>query len=309
MKNIQGVHHLTAITNDAQKNIRFYRDLLGLRLIKLTVNFDDPSAYHLYYGDNVGTPGTILTYFVWKDIPQGESGLHQINTMLFKIPAGSLAYWKKRISGAKIKCYEMPEYYKAHHIVFRDYDNLEVALIEAKKVDEIKYWKGSSVPEKNFIQGIHGVRMEVPELKPTKKAIMAVIEGVEDWKNYHISQFSVGNAIIVVNSGPSLVVGYNAGGTVHHVAWRVADDLTELKVRKNIAAHGLKPTEVIDRTYFHSVYFREPGGVLFEIATDTPGFTIDETAAKLGSSLKLPPHFEPYRKEIVKMLPKIPVAI
>lgn len=305
MKNITGVHHITAITCDLQKNLTFYRDVLGLRFVKLTVNFDDPSAYHIYYGDNVGTPGTALTFFVWTKMPQGHPGVHQINTILFKIPVGSLAFWEKKLSAAKIKLYEMPEYYKEHHVVCKDPDGIEIALIETAAVSEIKYWKKSSVPEKHFIQGFHGVRIEVPELLPTKKAIIETLEGSEEWKSYHTAQYKVGSAVIVVTFGPSLVEGYNAGGTVHHVAWRVKDDVTELKVRANILKHGLHATEVIDRTYFHSVYFREPGGVLFEIATDTPGFTIDETVEKLGSSLKLPPHFEPYRAEISKMLPKI----
>lgn len=307
MKNIIGIHHLTAITSDFQKNLKFYRDILGLRFVKLTVNFDDPSAYHIYYGDNVGTPGTALTFFVWTKMPKGTPGLHQINTILFKIPRESLSFWKKKLSSAKIKQYEMPEYYKEHHIVCKDPDDIEIALIETELVSEIKYWKKSSVPEKYFIQGFHGVRMDVPELLPTKKAIMETLEGHEDWKNYHTAQYKVGDAVIIVNSGPSLAAGFNAGGTVHHVAWRVKDDVTELNVRKKITAHGLHPTEVIDRTYFHSVYFREPGGVLFEIATNTPGFTIDEPVEKLGTSLKLPPHFEPYRDEITKMLPKIKI--
>lgn len=305
MQAIQGIHHLTAITSDHVRNIRFYRDLLGLRFVKLTVNFDDPSAYHLYYGDNVGTPGTILTFFVWSQIPKGAPGLHQINTMLFKIPPGSLEYWKKRIQAAKLRTYEMPEYYKEKHIVFKDPDDIEVALLETAIVKEIKYWKKSPVPEKHFIQGIHGVRMEATELLPTKKAILEILGGDEEWKSYHVARFQIGNAIAIVNTGPSLVVGYNAGGTVHHVAWRVKDDAEELKTRQKIVKAGLHPTEVIDRTYFHSVYYREPGGVLFEIATNNPGFTIDETVEKLGSSLRLPPHFEPYREQITAMLPPV----
>ena len=305
MNQIKGIHHLTAITTDFQKNLHFYRDILGLRFVKLTVNFDDPSAYHIYYGDNVGTPGTALTFFVWSNIPKGSPGLHQINTILFKVPKKSLAFWKKKIEDAKIRIYEMPEYYKEKHIVFKDPDDIEVALIETESVAEIKYWEKSSVPKKYFIQGFHGIRMEVPELLPTKKVILECLEGTEEWKNYHTTRFQIGNAIIIVNTGPSLIEGYNAGGTVHHVAWRVKDDATELKVREKLYACDLHPTEVIDRTYFHSVYFREPGGVLFEIATDTPGFTIDESVAELGHSLKLPPHFEPYRNQIIQMLPKV----
>ena len=313
---ISGIHHVTAICSNPQKNIDFYSKLLGLRLVKLTVNFDDPTTYHLYYGDEIGHPGTILTFFPWPDAPKGYRGTGQAITTSFLIPLNSIDFWKDRLKNNDV-CFEEPSkrFNNEEQVIkLYDPDGLELELVahsSAKENDE-RFWKDGPISYENGIRGFYSVSLSEEGYERTSEIlkdmgyIMIQNEGNRfRFKQENSQATTIGAKILDVLCLPYTPYGRIGVGTVHHIAFRTPSDETQLSIRKNIIKLGLNPTPVIDRTYFHSVYFREPGGVLFEIATDPPGFTVDQKVQDLGERLMLPGWLEPVRERLEKVLPKI----
>jgi glyoxalase family protein len=308
MSKILGLHHITAIAGDAQRNYDFYTKTLGLRLVKKTVNFDDPKTYHFYFGDEVGTPGTILTFFPWKNVREGKNGAGMATDIGYSIPKGSLEFWKTRFDKLNIT-YDVSERFGEEFLAFQDPDGLWLHLIETKQKDERKGFETDEIKTDKAIKGFHTVTLTLNNIKATA-AILTKIFGykhIETEGNFHRYQTdAVENAALVdLLEMPQAERGLNAGGTNHHVAFRVKNEEDLMAMREKIVARGLHITEKINRDYFFSLYFREPGGVLFEIATDNPGFATDETVENLGSSLQLPDRYEARRAEIEKGLPKL----
>ncbi|AWK06230.1 ring-cleaving dioxygenase [Flavobacterium crocinum] len=307
---ILGLHHITAIAGDAKRNFDFYSKILGLRFIKKTVNFDDPGTYHFYFGDEVGSAGTILTFFPWgAGIQQGRKGSGMATEIGYSVPKGSLDFWQKRFEQYNVIYNKPAEKFGEKYLTFLDPDGLKLELIESKTEDNRKPWETDEVKADVATRGFHNITLTLNDIKPTA-AILTEIFGYklidQDVNRYRYATTAVENAAIV-----DLVEladekrGLNANGTVHHVAFRVKNDEILMHFREKIEAYGLSITPQIDRQYFHSLYFREPGGVLFEIATDNPGFTVDESLEELGQNLKLPAQYEAHRKAIEDHLVKI----
>ncbi|MDR6762746.1 glyoxalase family protein [Flavobacterium sp. 2755] len=307
---ILGLHHITAIAGDAKRNFNFYSNILGLRFIKKTVNFDDPGTYHFYFGDEVGSAGTILTFFPWGEgIQQGRKGSGMATEIGYSVPKGSLDFWQKRFEQYNVIYNKPAEKFGEKYLTFLDPDGLKLELIESKTDDNRKAWETYEVKADVATKGFHNITLTLNDIKPTA-AILTEIFGYklidQDVNRYRYATDAVENAAIV-----DLVEladekrGLNANGTVHHVAFRVKNDEILMHFREKIEAYGLSITPQIDRQYFHSLYFREPGGVLFEIATDNPGFTVDESLEELGQNLKLPAQYESQRATIENHLVKI----
>jgi len=314
---ISGIHHITAICSDPQKNIDFYTKLLGLRLVKLTVNFDDPSTYHLYYGDEIGHPGTILTFFPWSNAPKGYRGTGQAVTTSFLVPQNSIEYWRKRLKNNDV-CFEEPTKRFEDEKVIRLYDpdGLELELVahsSADKNDE-RFWKEGPISYENGIRGFYSVSLSEEGYERTSEILcelgykMIANEGNRFRYQLENAQVVAGSKILDVLCLPYTPNGIIGIGTVHHIAFRTPSDEKQKSIRDNIIKIGLNPTPVLDRTYFHSVYFREPGGVLFEVATDPPGFTVDQKIQDLGKRLMLPRWLEPVREKLERVLPKIDLS-
>jgi glyoxalase family protein len=311
-----GIHHITAICSNPQKNIDFYSRLLGLRLVKLTVNFDDPTTYHLYYGDELGRPGTILTFFPWSDAPRGYRGTGQVVTTSFLIPLDSVDFWRNRLKDNGV-AFEEPVFRFGNQeeqvIRLFDPDGLELELVahtSAIEQDD-RFWKAGPISYKNGIRGFYSVSLSEEGYERTSEILkelgykMIKNEGNRFRFQLENSESIKGAKILDVLCLPDTSYGRIGIGTVHHVAFRTLSDESQISARENIVKTGLNPSPVIDRTYFHSVYFREPGGVLFEIATDPPGFTVDQKIEDLGQKLMLPSWLEPVRKRLEKVLPKV----
>ncbi len=307
---ILGLHHITAIAGDAKQNFNFYSKILGLRFIKKTVNFDDPGTYHFYFGDEVGSAGTILTFFPWgSGIQQGKNGSGMATEIGYSIPKGSLDFWQKRFEKYNVIYNKPAEKFGEKYLSFQDPDGLKLELIESKTDDNRKAWETDEIKADVATKGFHNITLTLNDIKPTA-SVLTEIFGYklidQEVNRYRYATDAVENAAIV-----DLVEiadeerGLNANGTVHHVAFRVKNDEILMHFREKIEAYGLSITPQIDRQYFHSLYFREPGGVLFEIATDNPGFTVDESLEELGLNLKLPAQYEAHRKTIENHLVKI----
>jgi glyoxalase family protein len=313
---ISGLHHVTAICSDPQKNIDFYTKLLGLRLVKLTVNFDDPTTYHLYYGDEVGHPGTILTFFPWSDAPKGHRGTGQAITTSFLVPEKSIDYWKDRLKSNDIYFGGPKKRFEDELVItLYDPDGLELELVahsSAKENDE-RFWKDGPISYENGIRGFYSVSLSEEGYELTSEILnelgykMIENEG-NRFRFQHTNLQSTGAKVLDVLCLPYTHLGMIGIGTVHHIAFRTSSDENQKLIRESIIKKGLNPTPVIDRTYFHSIYFREPGGILFEIATDPPGFTIDQKIEDLGSRLVLPTWLESLRKNLEKVLPNLKLS-
>lgn len=307
---IKGIHHITAIAGNAKKNYDFYTRVLGLRMVKKTVNFDDPNTYHFYYGDENGTPGTILTFFPWGDqIPVGRRGTRQVTEIGYSVPQGSLDFWLKRLDENRVTYNKPSEKFGEEYLTFLDPDGLKLELTVSKNIDDRKGWLTPEVGAENALKGFHHITITSNKIEETAK-ILTDIFGYK-MVEQHVNRFrfvtdAVSTAAIVdLVEAPGERAGHVAGGSVHHVAFRVDNDDILMEFRKKIVAAGHQITDKIDRNYFYSLYFREPGGVLFEIASDNPGFATDETFAELGSGLMLPPQYESHRAQIEKVLPKL----
>jgi glyoxalase family protein len=304
---IPGIHHVTAIADDPQENVDFYASVLGLRLVKKTVNFDDPGSYHLYYGDALGNPGTIMTFFSWPGARQGRIGTGQVSTTSFTIPEDSLGYWTERLLQHGVRFDQPKKRFGETVLAFNDPDGLAVELVARPGRNGESIWKRSPVPPEHVIGGIAGVTLSEQARDVTTDLLTNLLDfekvGEEEGRTRCLTNSSGSFADVLEQ--PDGPVGRTAVGTVHHVAWRTPDDETQVAWREEISGRGLHVTPVLDRNYFHSIYFREPGGVLFEIATDPPGFAVDEEPNHLGESLKLPPWLEKDRERIEEVLPPV----
>lgn len=305
---LRGIHHITAIASDPQRNVDFYTQILGLRLAKRTVNFDDPSTYHFYFGDRNGRPGSTITFFAWPGARRGIRGTGQVISASFAIPATSIEYWKARLAEHRVFCEEIPSRFNAPGLRLTDTDGLLLELIESAQLDDVDLKYESEVPQKFAIHGFHAPTLEVQQTGPTEELLKTLgFELVGEEKSRRrlsVNSKSTSAQVDLVERAEGQF-GVNSAGTVHHIAFRCANDKEQSRWRKELIDIGLHVTPVIDRFYFHSIYFREPGGILFEIATEGPGFTVDEPVKQLGESLKLPPQYEQHRAEIERALPPI----
>ena len=303
-----GIHHITAIAGDPERNLRFYAHTLGLRLVKLTVNYDDPASYHFYFGDELGRPGTILTFFPWPRGSPGRLGTGQVGAVAFAVPPASLGYWIERLLGQGVR-YEGPgRRFGEAVLAFADPDGLPLELIPTERVRELPGWDDGAVPVEHAIRALHGATIWEDGDTGTAELLTGQLgfrRVGEEGTILRLESGEKAGALVDLRRAPGFWRGAGGVGTVHHIAFRAADPAEQLARREALGAAGYQVTPVLDRTYFRSIYFREPGGVLFEIATDGPGFTVDEGAADLGSSLQLPRTFEPLRERIAAALPPI----
>jgi glyoxalase family protein len=307
-----GIHHVTAVASDPQRNVDFYLQALGLRLIKQTVNFDAPDTYHLYYGDELGSPGTILTFFPWPGAPRGRRGTGQATTTSFSIPEASLGWWKQHLDRTGVEVRETLTRLEEDVLVVGDPDGLVIELVAHTGTDPRPPWERGPIPVEHAIRGLYGITLTEERLDRSAEHLtdhlgFRVVDEDGTRMRFDVGEGGAGARIDVIEQ-PGGQRGLIAAGTVHHVAWRAPSDEAQLRWREEIVDLGLDVTAVLDRQYFHSIYFREPGGVLFEIATDGPGFTIDESPEALGRELRLPPWLEHRRGEIVASLPALKIA-
>lgn len=306
---ILGLHHITAIAGDAQRNYDFYTGVLGLRMVKRTVNFDDPGTYHFYFGDRVGTPGTILTFFPWPRVKQGKAGVGMATEIGYSVPAGSLEFWQERFKKFGVKYGSVQQKFGEDYLPFQDPDGLNLELIVSDSPDDREGYETLEVDKGSALKGFHNITLSLWNIQPTAK-ILTDIFGYkfsgQEGNHYRFKTDSVSTAAIVdLLEKPDGERGVNAGGTNHHVAFRVKDEETLMFFREKVLKSGHQITEKINRDYFFSLYFREPGGVLFEIATDNPGFATDESVEELGNSLQLPDRYKGSRKQIESALPEL----
>ena len=309
---ITGLHHVTAIASDPQRTLDFYVGLLGLRFVKRTVNFDDPASYHFYFGDARGTPGTILTFFAWPGARRGIRGTGQIEAPAFAIPPNSIGYWLDRFKEHHVPAEKTPARFGEEVLRFADPDGLVIELIASISSAGFEPWADSTVPVEHSLRGFHGVSIALEGYEQTATLLTETFgyRLVERLNNrFRLAAPSEAGAgrIVDLLCRPDGSPGRVAAGSVHHIAFRARDDAEQLVWRERLVDLGYNVTPVIDRTYFHSIYFREPGGVLFEIATDPPGFTLDESLEELGDQLRLPPWLEPTRSQVEEVLPAIKV--
>jgi glyoxalase family protein len=306
---IRSLHHVTATVDDAQKDLDFCVDVLGLRLVKKTVNFDNHNVYHFYYGDETGTPGTIWTTFPYKgwNVPTGTKGLGQVGVTSFSVPEKSLPFWRSRLASHGIAAIEAPARFGEPSLVFPDPSGLTIELVGT--ADPRAPRTEGSVPEAHAIRGLHSVTMTVDSPKPTVALLerllgCVVVDEADGRIRLAVNGDRPGHRLEILH-GTSAGPARNGIGTVHHVALAISSPDEQRRLRQELIEYGCQVTEVRDRCYFESIYFREPGGVLIEVATMQPGFTLDEAAGDLGRGLKLPPWEEPHRAAIEKELPGV----
>lgn len=305
-KAINGIHHITVMASDPQANYDFYTQTLGMRFIKKTVNFDAPDVYHLYYANEVGTPGTVLTFFPFPNSRRGKRGTGEINSISFSVPSNSLHYWMNRFAELAIPFDGPKSKFGYEYIGLLDPDGMKIEITADPNADSIMGWFNGEIPAEHSIRKFFGSGFYLKDSKATEELLSSVmgaklisIEG--KFKRYSFGGNQSESFIdIIEDSNTARAIG--GAGTVHHIAWRTANDEEQDNWRKKVLQHGLFPTEMVDRNYFHSIYFREPGGILFEIATDQPGFMVDENFENLGTELKLPEWHEPKRKLIEQIL-------
>lgn len=308
---LTGFHHLTAIVGDPQVNVDFYTRVLGQRLVKQTVNFDDPGTYHLYYGDETGTPGTILTFFPWPGARRGRRGTGQIVDISLAIPADALDYWIDRLSQHNASITGPRARFQEQVISFHDPHGLSLELVASREADFRRGWQQGPIPPAYAIRGLASITLAETHNTPTAAMLTEVLGFRLLQQEGNRFRYEVGpggpGARLDVLELPNQPRGSIAVGTVHHVAWRTEDDVHQFAWREHLLVQNSDVTPVLDRQYFHSIYFHETGGVLFEIATDPPGFAIDEPVEQLGTHLKLPPWLESLRSEIEQVLPPLHV--
>jgi glyoxalase family protein len=306
---VHGIHHVTCIAGDAQENLDFYVALLGMRLVKKSVNQDDPGTYHLFYADRHGTPGTDFTFFPWPNMEPGRLGIGLTVETSFAVPPGSLAYWQERLDQQGVEHDAVENRFGEMTLPFQDPHGLQIALVETGDDREFVAWEDSPVSTEHQLRGMHAVRLWERQLTPTDTVLTELMGftllGTEDgWQRYGVEGGGSGK-LIEIKELPEERRGQWGTGAVHHVAWRVNNSDEQMELRDLLASAGLRPTQQIDRFWFKSVYYKEPGGVLFELATDGPGFDRDEDMEHLGEQLILPPWLETHRKEIEGALPSL----
>ena len=306
---ISGIHHITCIAGDAQENLDFYVGVLGMRLVKKSVNQDSPDTYHLFFADGDAHPGTDLTFFPWPGMPRGRGGTGLAGEISLAVPVGSLEYWRERLARRGAKTSRIEARRGARAMPLADPHGLALALVETGDPRVFTPWEKSAVPANRQIMGLHSVRLLERDLRLTSSFLTETL-GFKDmgedggWHRFGLGDGGSGRHL-EIRELPEVPRGQWGVGSMHHVAWRVPDDATEITVRERVALAHRRPTEVIDRFWFKSVYFLEPGGVLFELATDGPGFAVDEEKEALGERLVLPPWLEASRGEIENALPKL----
>ncbi len=307
-----GIHHVTAIAGRPNVNFDFYTRTLGLRFVKKTVNFDDPGTYHFYYGDEAGSPGTILTFFPWEHAAPGRGGVGLTQTTSFRVPTGSIGFWTHRLVEAGAK-HEAPiKRFGECILEFTDPDGMSLALVGVPGAENEATWTTGDIPAEHAIRGFHGVTLMLDSAEPTGAILTDALGFTKVGQEGPYVRFKSEDAIggiVDIREAKGFLPGRMGLGSVHHVAFRAKDDAEQAEIAKKLReAHGLIATEQRDRNYFRSIYFREPGGILFEVATDVPGFTVDEPLATLGADLKLPRFLEPQRRQIEAVLPTLEVA-
>ncbi|HLO33935.1 MAG TPA: ring-cleaving dioxygenase, partial [Anaerolineales bacterium] len=314
MNPIKGLHHVTAVTREAQLNVDFYRNVLGQRLIKRTVNFDVPDTYHLYFADETGTPGSVLTFFAWPNLKRGVRGNGEAAAVAYNIPAGSIGFWQGYLKGRGVTLEPVEQRFGMEVLPFDDPDGMRVELVTADMSPDIRYWEAGPIPQIHALSGFHSVTLWLDEVEPTADLLINrmgyTLTGQEG--NRHRFTGGMGalaNTLDILHrpKQPEDIPDESVfgAGSVHHIAFRVPADDEQLEYQSALRVAGYGVTPVRDRQYFHSIYYHEPGGVLFEIATEPPGFGIDEPVNALGESLKLPEWLEPNRSAIEQSLPPL----
>ncbi|HEX6106243.1 MAG TPA: ring-cleaving dioxygenase [Gemmatimonadales bacterium] len=309
MAAVTGLHHVTAIAGDPQENLDFYAGVLGMRLVKRSVNQDDPGTYHLFYADAEGHPGSDLTFFPWPDLPPGRKGTGLTVEVALAAPLASLEYWRDRLGNHGVALGLVERRFGDPVLPLTDPHGLALAVAFSDDPREFTSWAGGPVPAPHQIRGLHAVRLWERDLGVTERFLTGTLgftpAGEEDgWRRYALEGGGSGR-VLELRELPGERQGTWGVGSVHHVAWRVPDEPAQRAARERVQSAGRHPTEVIDRFWFRSVYFREPGGALFEIATDGPGFAVDEAPETLGTTLVLPPWLEPHRVRIEAGLPPL----
>lgn len=302
------IHHITAIARDPRANIHFYQHILGQRLVKKTVNFDDSGTYHFYYGDQIGTPGTVLTFFPWPGVHRGIRGSGETQAIAYAIRPESLSFWRDYLAQNQIKVEDKGKRFGDSVLAFEDPDGMPLELIATPAAADISVWTNGPIPAEHVLQGFHGVTLGLDQTGATADLLTHPMSYTFVGQEGNRQRFrSEGNRAIFVDllNLPNEIPGKLGAGSVHHVAFRASDDAEQIRFHRDLSRAGQQVTQVRDRQYFHSIYFREPGGVLFEIATDTPGFLIDEPIDTLGTHLKLPPWLEDHRDDIEAALPAL----
>lgn len=309
MSKVLGLHHITAIAGSAQENVAFYTAILGLRLVKKTVNFDDPGTYHFYYGDEYGRPGTILTFFPWQHMAKGRNGAGMATEIAYSIPKGSMSFWEKHLQKNGVSLDHKVERFGDIYQPFTDPDGLQLSMVETGLEDNRQGWQVPEIDQGVATKGFFNTTLTLRELEPTARILTDLLDYdqvAQEGNRFRFVNPHVTSAnTIDIWVDPKAQRGSNLAGTNHHIAFTVENSEDQMKLREEILSAGLHITPQIDRDYFHSLYFREPGGVLFEIATKQPGFTVDEPLDRLGQALKLPKQFEAHRNEIEAVLPVI----
>lgn len=304
-----GLHHVTAIGGDPQRNAEFYLRVLGLRLVKTTVNFDVPEVYHLYYGDSSGSPGSLITFFPWPNVEPGKRGNGQATTVSLSVPEGSIGWWRAHLADAGVDSEEAHTDDKEDTLTFTDPDGLALRLVAHPQGDPRAPWDTPLVPAEHAVRGLHSVTLSVADPDDTAAMLTRRLGLRLSGEGGDRFRFAAGDggpgALVDVEVTPKADDGVVAGGTVHHIAWRAPDDDTQLALRTELVDAEVDVTAVLDRQYFRSIYFREPAGTLLEVATEDPGFPVDEPLLELGRALKLPPWLEPRREEIAAALPRL----
>ena len=309
MEPIRGLHHVTAVARDPQRNIDFYRNGLGQRFVKRTVNFDSPNTYHFYFGDEAGSPGGILTFFAWPSMPRGVRGNGETNAVAYNVPTGSFGFWQEHLKQQGISTEPIEKRFGEDVLPFDDPDGMRVELVESTSAAPVQFWEAGPIPQAYALKNFHSVTLWLDEVQATAELLTTHMRytaaGNEGDRYRFVGDSNVPGHIVDIVHRPDKMRANFGAGSIHHIAFRVPTDERQLEYQNLIREAGFRVTEVMDRNYFHSIYFRELGGVLFEIATDTPGFAIDEPAQALGETLKLPEWYEPNRTAIEQSLPPI----
>ncbi len=304
-----GIHHVTAIAGPARRNLDFYTRVLGLRLVKKTVNFDDPGTYHFYFGDSLGRPGSILTFFPWEHVAPGRNGVGTTQETVFRVPEGSLGFWAHRFIEQGVEHGSVEKRFGQSVMTFKDPHGTSLALVGIPNAEAEAAWTADGIPAEHAIRGLEGVTLLVENGERTGTILTDVFGFRETAREGSLVRYksdAVLGSTVDIRSAGGFLPGRMGGGSVHHVAFRASDDADQADMVKKLAEnHGLQTTEQKDRNYFRSVYFREPGGILFEIATDEPGFAADEAQDSLGAELKLPAFLEARRSDIEARLPEL----
>lgn len=314
MDPIKGLHHVTAVTRDPQVNVDFYRNVLGQRLVKKTVNFDSPDSYHFYFADQIGTPGSVLTFFAWPQMRQGIRGNGETTAVAYNVSTGSIGFWRDFLEGKGITVHPVQERFGMEALPFDDPDGMRIELVASDAPAAVQHWETGPIPQAHALRGFHSVTLWLEEIETTADLLINqmgyTLAGEEGNRHRFIGgPDSLAHSLDILHRPvqpedipDEAVFG---AGSIHHIAFRVPTDEEQLEYQTALRAAGYGVTPVRDRSYFHSIYYREPGGVLFEIATESPGFAIDEPIESLGEGLKLPEWFEPTRSAIEESLPPI----